>query len=102
MSIQANDPKLTSWVEVKPGSDFPIQNLPFGIFQYQDLPPRVGSAIGDYVIDLVVLHEHAFFEDLKFDKSVLEQASLNGFIGLGKEKDKCHQKQVGRNSGYGF
>ena len=30
--IKANDPKLKSWVEVSSDSDFPIQNLPFGIF----------------------------------------------------------------------
>ena len=30
--INANDPKLKSWVEVPNNSDFPIQNLPFGIF----------------------------------------------------------------------
>jgi fumarylacetoacetase len=33
MEISANDPKLKSWVDVPAGSDFPIQNLPFGIFR---------------------------------------------------------------------
>lgn len=94
MSIHANDPKLTSWVEVKPGSDFPIQNLPFGIFKYKDFSPRVGSAIGEYVIDLVVLHEHAFFADLKIDKAALEQSSLNAFIGLGREKTRAIRNRL--------
>jgi fumarylacetoacetase len=85
MSFNANDPNLKSWVDVKPGSDFPIQNLPFGIFKYKDLPPRVGSAIGDQVIDLVVLFEHAFFDDFNFDKAVLEKDNLNEFISLGKK-----------------
>lgn len=32
MNIKANDPSLKSWIEVPEGSDFPIQNIPFGIF----------------------------------------------------------------------
>ena len=37
----------------RPTSDFPIQNLPYGVFSAKDgLAPRVGVAIGDYVLDL--------------------------------------------------
>ena len=32
-TIAANNPSLTSWVNVPAGSDFPIQNLPFGVFK---------------------------------------------------------------------
>ena len=48
--IEVNDPKLTSWVPVEAGSDFPIQNLPFGVFQKDDHHPRVGVAIGNFVL----------------------------------------------------
>ena len=48
---------LTSWVESAqtPGSDFPIQNLPLGIFKRTGMPesPRVGIAIGDQIVDVV-------------------------------------------------
>ena len=48
-----NDPKLRSFIDVAPTSDFPIQNLPYGVFSAKDgLAPRVGVAIGDYVLDL--------------------------------------------------
>ncbi|MCP4616052.1 MAG: fumarylacetoacetase, partial [Bradyrhizobium sp.] len=48
-----NDPKLRSFIPVDPASDFPIQNLPYGVFSARDgLAPRVGVAIGDYVLDL--------------------------------------------------
>ena len=48
-----NDPKLRSFISVDPASDFPIQNLPYGVFSTRDgLAPRVGVAIGDYVLDL--------------------------------------------------
>lgn len=84
MNSKANNPKLRSWVEVSPDSDFPIQNLPFGIFQKAGLPPRACSAIGNYVIDLVVLAEHKFFDNLNFDTKVFENRFLNDFICLGK------------------
>jgi fumarylacetoacetase len=86
MNVKANNPNLKSWVEVPANSDFPIQNLPFGIFQKKGLPPRVGSAIGNFVIDLVVLAEHKFFDDLDFDKKVFDNRFLNDFIALGKPK----------------
>ena len=53
--IHANNPALKSWVDGADGSDFPIQNLPFGVFQASDKSPRLASAIGNYVIDLSVL-----------------------------------------------
>jgi fumarylacetoacetase len=53
---ETHDPNLKSWVESAndPNTDFPIQNLPFGLFARLDLgsDPRVGVAIGDQVLDL--------------------------------------------------
>ena len=54
--IKANDPKLRSWVNVPEGSDFPIQNLPFGIFSTSNRSERVGIAIGEQILDLVAQH----------------------------------------------
>lgn len=54
-----HNPKLQSWVESAndPAGDFPIQNLPFGIFRRKgsNEPPRGGVAIGDQVFDLTAL-----------------------------------------------
>ncbi|MCB0578209.1 MAG: fumarylacetoacetase [Phaeodactylibacter sp.] len=83
---RTNDPNLKSWVEVPPGSDFPIQNLPFGIFKTPGLTPRLCTAIGDYVADLQVLAEHGFFDDLGIDPRVFARPFLNDFIALGKAK----------------
>jgi len=51
-----HDPALRSWVTSanEPGTDFPIQNLPFGVFVRRGTEdwPRVGIAIGDQVLDL--------------------------------------------------
>ncbi len=51
----SHDPALTSWVDVPPGHDFPIQNLPLGVFSVGGEAPRVGMAIGDHVVDLAGL-----------------------------------------------
>lgn len=83
---KANNPSLKSWVEVKPESDFPIQNLPFGIFKTADSTPRVGVAIGEYILDLSVLAKAKLFDKAPwpFDITVFEQRELNPFISLGK------------------
>lgn len=56
---ETHDPALRSWVESAnaPGCDFPIQNLPFGIFRRKGRkePPRAGVAIGDQILDLAAL-----------------------------------------------
>ena len=84
--IRANDPNLRSWVEVPKDSDFPIQNLPFGVFKTPGLTPRLCTAIGEYVADLQVLSEHGFFDDLNIDPRVFAQPCLNDFMALGKSK----------------
>ena len=53
VSDPTNNPALSSWVESANGHrDFPIQNLPLGIFSVNDDPRRVGVAIGDFILDL--------------------------------------------------
>ncbi len=83
---RANNPQLKSWVEVKPGSDFPIQNLPFGIFTAPGRTPCVGVAIGEYVLDLNAVARAGLFDKVPFpfDVAVFEKNSLNDFIALGK------------------
>lgn len=81
---KANNPGLKSWVEVNPGSDFPIQNLPFGIFQTKERTARVGVAIGDFILDLSVISEAGLFDEIDFDKNVFPRNLLNWFIALGK------------------
>jgi len=68
-------------VEVKTDSDFSIHNIPFGIFSTSDSSPRVGVAIGEYILDLAELAKHGVFE---FDAATINSDSLNDFISLGK------------------
>lgn len=82
--IKANDPSLRSWIPVSPDSDFPIQNLPFGIFKTPHRSPRVGVAIGEFVLDLVAVAEFGYFDALNINKKVFSSDTLNDFIALGK------------------
>ncbi len=76
---------LRSFVEVLPDSDFPIQNLPFGVFQPKEDKPRVGVAIGDRVVDLSALEELGHFQSPEFQgRKVFSEESLNSFLALGR------------------
>ncbi len=76
-----NDPKLRSFIPVDPSSDFPIQNLPYGVFSARGLAPRVGVAIGDTVLDLWELEQDGRFAFGEI--GVFSQPSLNAFMALG-------------------
>ena len=83
--MKANDPTLKSWVEVPANSDFPIQNLPFGIGSSADGDARVVSRIGDMVIDLRALWLLGYLEDLDFTMKDFDSTTLNGMMRKGKE-----------------
>lgn len=83
--IEANNPELKSWIDVERGSDFPIQNLPFGMIRPQNSDPRPATRIGDTAIDLSVLADFGYFDHLEIDDlSVFYQPVLNPLIALGK------------------
>lgn len=82
--IKANDPSLKSWISVSKDSDFPIQNIPFGIFKTEQFSPRVGTRIGDKVIDLKTLFVLGYLDNLPFDASDFEAESLNNLMKKGK------------------
>ena len=74
-----------SWIPVSAGNDFPLQNIPFGIFSYKENSPRPATRIGNTVVDLSVMADHGFFDDLDInDLSIFHQPVLNDFISLGK------------------
>jgi len=76
-----NDPTLRSFIDVDPACDFSIQNLPYGVFSARDgLAPRVGVAIGDYVLDLWQLQQDCRFE--LEDDGVFSASTLNPFMAL--------------------
>jgi fumarylacetoacetase len=65
-----------SWAEMPPGSDFPVENLPYGAFSTGDGPPRIGVAIGDHVLDLAPV----------LDDPTFAEPTLNRFLAQGKRR----------------
>lgn len=76
-----------SFIDVHSESHFPIQNLPYGVFSTEDhQEPRIGVAIGDYVLDLSVLEKEGYFKNIFGPNStVFSRPTLNDFMNLGKE-----------------
>jgi fumarylacetoacetase len=75
------DRALSSWIETAEGSEFPVQNLPLGIFSVGERRRRAGVAIGDFVLDLAGiadLLDQAWREDLA-------QPVLNAWLSRGPE-----------------
>jgi len=81
-----HDAALRSWVESAndPASDFPVQNLPLGVFRYRgEGPPRVGCAIGDQVLDLAACAERGLLRGMPSEvEDACRGTSLNGLMAL--------------------
>lgn len=92
--IAANDPRLESWVEVAPNSDFPIQNLPFGIISKQGGAKRVATAIGNHAIDLAELAARGFLDGTISDLSVFSADVLNPFMKTGKTGTRAVRQRL--------
>ena len=82
-----HDPALESWVESAhaPGCEFPIQNLPLGIFKRRGKkePPRGGVAIGDQILDLAAL-------------GVRTGPTLNGLAAMGRSAARKLRRELSR------
>jgi len=81
---ETHDPSLRSWEPTanQPGHDFPIQNLPYGVFSTPDDPqPRAGVAIGDFIYDL---------------RPIFPAASLNPLMALPKSQREDLRRQISR------
>src|SRR5687768_13462121 len=85
MTSKANNPLLQSWMDVKQGSDFPIQNIPFGIYSDSKVTHHACSAIGEHIVDLYELASKGYFEALNIPQEYFRSGSLNDIIALGKE-----------------
>jgi fumarylacetoacetase len=73
---------LESWVPVEPDSDFPIQNLPLGVFAREGGTQRIGVAIGERVLDLFAVAEFGLVEDF-FEPELLQAPLLNPLLAAG-------------------
>jgi fumarylacetoacetase len=83
--MNPNDPKLRSFVTVARDSHFPIQNLPYGVFVTPaNYTPRIGVAIGDYVLDLAAVEQAGLLDVLPGER-LFNRPTLNPFIERGPD-----------------
>ena len=85
MPLKANNPDRTSWLHVDKNSDFPIQNIPFGVFLTRDDIITIGTRIGDTAIDLGALHQLGYFDGIPLTEDIFLQDTLNDFIADGRK-----------------
>lgn len=85
MPITANNPDRRSWLDILENSDFPIQNIPFGVFLTKEHVVTIGTRIGDYAIDLGALQQMGYFDGIELTDDMFMQDSLNDFISDGKK-----------------
>lgn len=85
MDAQPSPSSLSSFLEVDADHPFPIQNLPYGVFTPPNSTvPRVGVAIGDYVLDLAELNEEGTFDVREIRETrPFSRPTLNTFMGAG-------------------
>lgn len=94
MSIAANDPNKKSWINVPKNSDFPIQNIPFGVFLTRDDIITIGTRIGDYAIDLGALHQLGYFKNIPLTDDIFLQDTLNDFISDGQKTWRAVRNRI--------
>ena len=92
---ETHDPRLASWIETAqaPGADFPIQNLPFGVFRRAGSAEafRGGVAIGDQILDLSAALAAGAFREGLVGKAAAQAAAaaaapvLNELMGQGAQ-----------------
>lgn len=95
MPLNTNDPSRKSWLEVPDNSDFPIQNIPFGVFLTKDDVITIGTRIGNYAIDLGALQQLNYFEGIELTDDMFMQDTLNDFISDGKKTWRLVRNRIG-------
>jgi len=94
---ETHDPTLRSWIESanRPNGDFPIQNLPFGVYRKRGTreKPRVGVAIGDQIVDVVACRRAAY---LSAAADSCEAPNLNRLMAAGRDTWSTIRRELGQ------
>ena len=77
---------LKSFIDISPDCDFPLENLPFGVFKPRaDATARIGVALADQIVDLSALEAGGLFKELTPETAAATTRNcLNGFLALGR------------------
>lgn len=92
--LASNNPNRKTWVEIPENSDFPIQNLPFGILSKNGGIKKVGVALGDYAIDLSALFDFGYLDLEVYSHHHFENDYLNELLSLGKDKVRALRERI--------
>lgn len=85
MPARSSQTPLVCWLPLPTETDFTLYNLPFGIFQAEGQAPRVGVALGDWVIDMAAMAQLGYFQEVDILAfKVFSAPTLNEFIRGGK------------------
>jgi fumarylacetoacetase len=84
---------MKSWIEIKPDSDFSLDNIPFGIGEIPGSGPCICTRIGDKVINIAGLASLGYFDHLGYKVSDFEKPVLNEFIANGR-KATCRIRTI--------
>ena len=76
---------MKSFITYDSESDFSIYNIPFGVAFIAEEYPTCVTRIGDTVVDLAMLYDAGYLDNLGLEENVFEAMVLNPFIELGKE-----------------
>lgn len=98
---ETHDASRRSWVESanRAGCDFPLQNLPFGIFRRRgaDEPPRAGVAIGDRIVDVTACQTTGLFTDSAATAAeACTEPTLNRLMALGPDAASALRRELWR------
>lgn len=90
---------VRSWVESAndPTTDFPIENLPFGVFRRrgEEDEPRIGLAIGDQIVDLARCYEVGLLEAVdELVQAACTSPLLNDLMALGREASRAIRQVI--------
>lgn len=91
------DPALRSWVDSAnlEGHDFPIQNLPYGVFASPQGEDHIGVAIGDMVLDVHQAIKTMVLQDLSPETAcALSATTLNAFMGQGPRSWRTARRSI--------
>lgn len=96
---ETHDSTLRSWVESANdlSTDFPVQNLPFGVFRRRERysPPRIGVAIGDMVLDATSCAAAGLFDALPAAVAeAFDSSTLNRVMALEHGKRRALRKRL--------
>jgi fumarylacetoacetase len=92
---ETHDLARRSWVEgANEHSDFPVQNLPLGIFSPQNDEPRAGVAIGDFIVDLPALHATGLLRGEAGEAAAASGPTLNDLLALGEGPRRALRRRL--------